>query len=206
MAPKRLARVGRRFGCVKSCGAQIRLSELSYNATSVALIYSLPNRRRPHRATSPQITNMKLSKTLHFALALALVLPLAALVARAQQPSREIVVTQANNGATVTLKVGETLVVRLPENSSTGYSRALVTFPNMPIYPVSQQTLAPAPAAGVPAIGAPKIAEWKFEVDEESTVGRTVWLKFLTLRPFAKGVETAGLWEVKVVVPATPVE
>ncbi len=93
-------------------------------------------------------------------------------------------------------------MVRLKEAPGTGYSRALVTFPDTPVRLISQQTLpAPATATGVPVVGAPVISEWKFEVAGEASFGRAVWLKFLQLRPFAKGVDNANLWEIKVSVP-----
>lgn len=140
------------------------------------------------------------------ALAFAVILPAAALVAKAQQSPAQVLATQASNGSTVTLQKDQILVVRLPENASTGYSRAFVTFPDMPISPLSHQTLAASPATGVPLVGVPKMVEWKFRVEGESKTDRAVWLKFLNLRPFAKGVETSGLWEIKVVVPPTTAE
>ncbi len=144
-------------------------------------------------------------------------LPLAAVVSLAQQPSAaphastvtngaEKIVTEAENGAAVTLNAGEVLVVRLKENPSTGYSRALVSFPDMPVRLISHQMLAPAPVGGVPVVGAPRIAEWKFVPTGEAKFGRTVWLKLLRLRPFAKGMDDANLWEIKVNVPPTPTQ
>ena len=151
------------------------------------------------------------------ALTFALVLPLATLAATAQQPDdgpatpdaavateQEKVVTEAGNGSAVTLSAGEVLVVRLNDTPSTGYSRALVSFPDMPVRLVSHRILAPAAAGAAPVVGAPRVAEWRFVVAGEAAHGRAVWLKFLRLRPFAKGVDAAGLWEVNVTVPPKP--
>ena len=120
----------------------------------------------------------------------------------------EKVVTEADNGSTVTLNASEVLVVRLEDNPSTGYSRALVSFPDMPIRLVSHQMVAQAPASvnGTPVVGAPSIHEWKFVVAGQAAFGRTAWLKFLRLRPFDKGIDTAGLWEIKVTVPQSPAQ
>jgi predicted secreted protein len=144
------------------------------------------------------------------ALGFAALLSLASLIATAQEATPvtepETLVTEADNGATVTLKPGAVLVVRLKENPSVGYSRALVSFPNMPVRLLSHKLLpnAAATAGGAPLAGAPSVGEWKFVAEGESTMGRAVWLKLLNLRPYAKGVDTTGLWEIKVVVPQTP--
>ncbi|BCM92678.1 hypothetical protein IAD21_04560 [Abditibacteriota bacterium] len=84
----------------------------------------------------------------------------------------------------------------------------MVAFPDMPIRLISDQKVPQTPdnADGPVLVGAPRVHEWKFVVAGEAKFGRAVWLKFLNLRPFAKGVETAGLWEVKVTVPAKPAE
>ncbi|HEX8552421.1 MAG TPA: protease inhibitor I42 family protein [Abditibacteriaceae bacterium] len=151
---------------------------------------------------------MKRLQRMGIASALAMALPFASFIvtARAQVASvTETVVTEADNGTAVTLNPGAVLVVRLSENPSTGYSRAMVSFPNMPIRLVSHRVLPKAASAdGAPVVGAPQVSEWRFVANGESAVGRATWLKFLTLRPFAKGVDTAGLWEVKVTVPGTP--
>jgi predicted secreted protein len=159
----------------------------------------------------------------HFALAawtFAVALPLAGLVAVAQQPvtqqpaaqaDREAVgvekiVTDADNGSAVTLSAGEVLVVRLNHAPSTGYSRALVSFADMPLRLVVHRILPQAPVAEgeVPVVGAARVAEWRFVAEGQAAIGRAMWLKFLHLRPFARGVETTGLWEVRVTVPPTP--
>ena len=138
---------------------------------------------------------------------LALVLPLVALVATAKSDaeSLEKVVTEADNGLAVTLNAGETLVVRLTDSPSTGYSRAVVTFADMPVRLVSQQMLPKAPAVdgGVPVVGSKRTSEWKFQVVGQAKYGRAVWLKMPILRPFAKGIDATGLWEIKVSVPAS---
>jgi predicted secreted protein len=153
---------------------------------------------------------MKKSRFVLVALAFALIVPLATLVSKAQQPGtpEEKVVTEADNGSSVTLDAGEVLVVRLKENPSTGYSRALVSFPNMPVRLMSYKMLdaAPATAGAAPLVGAPRVGEWRFAVAGEATYGRAIWLKLLTLRPFAKGIDGAGLWEIKVNVPKTPAQ
>jgi predicted secreted protein len=158
---------------------------------------------------------MKRSHHVPIALTFALIMPLATLVATAQQPAAPSsttdangtakVVTEADNGSTVTLGAGEVLVVQLKESPSTGYSRALVSFPDMPVRLVSHQLLPNAPTGngGVAAVGAPRVAEWRFVAAGDAAFGRTVWLKMLYLRPFAKGIENAGLWEIKVNVPKT---
>jgi predicted secreted protein len=148
-----------------------------------------------------------------------LIVPFAALVATAQQPAGapaggdavaanapQKLVTDAHNGADVTLNAGEVLVVRLNETAGTGYSRALVTFPEMPIRLISHQIVAKTPAApgAAPRVGGPKVSEWRFAVDGDAGFDRVVWLKLLHLRPFDKGVDTDGLWEVKVTVPKAP--
>ena len=163
---------------------------------------------------------MKRSYDVPVTCTLALILPLAAFFATAHQTNAEPaapsssdrangvekVVTEADNGSSVTLNLGEVLVVRLKETPATGFSRALVAFPDMPVRLLSHQLLSQAPVAagGAPVVGAPRIGEWKFVASDEASFGRAVWLKFLQLRPFAKGVDSNGLWEIKVTVPKTP--
>jgi predicted secreted protein len=137
-------------------------------------------------------------------------LPLASLVVKAQEqvePASETVVTEAHNGSAVTLDPGAVLVVRLSENPSTGYSRGMVSIPNMPIRLVSYRMLPKAVGPnGAPVVGSRRLAEWRFVASGESTTGRAAWLKFLTVHPAAKGVSADSLWEVRVSVPATPAE
>lgn len=152
---------------------------------------------------------MKRPSIFALALSLAVSVPLVAFVARAQQPdTTEIVATEAHNGGTVTLEAGDVLVVRLKDNSSTGYSRGFVSFANMPVRFVSQRTLPAAPASddGIPRVGAPRVSEWRFAASGRSSASRVVWLKLPLLRPYAAGIDENGLWEIKVTVPATPAQ
>lgn len=152
---------------------------------------------------------MKRSQFVALACTLASALPLAFMVkaqdndakVAAAEVAKTIIVTEVNNGAGVMLNEDEILVVRLKVTPGTGYSRALVTFPNMPVRLISHRILAAAPAGDVPVVGAPVISEWRFEVADKASYGKAVWLKFLQLQPFARGIDNANLWEIKVTVP-----
>ena len=109
------------------------------------------------------------------------------------------IVTDASSSSSVSLKAGDTLLVRLKSNPSTGYSWAALTFPDMPIRLVGQRVLPLAsPRAGGPVVGGPRTHEWKFVVSGRAPYTRSVWLKMLQLRPFERGTGEADLWEVNV--------
>ena len=114
-------------------------------------------------------------------------------------------VTDAQNGSALTLKAGETLIVRLNSNPSTGASWAFVDMSQMPIRLVSRRYLAakPANSSDAPIMGGGGIEEWKFVVSGRASYARSSYLKLLYLRSFEKGIKNARLWEIKVTVPAS---
>ena len=114
---------------------------------------------------------------------------------------RTRVLTEANRGSSVTLKTGETLMVRLPDNASTGNVWSLVTMPDSPVALRSQRRLRSKAATGV--VGAAGIHEFRFVAVGKAAFSRVTYLKLLQLRPFEKGIANATLWEIKVTIPAS---
>jgi len=110
-------------------------------------------------------------------------------------PKREIVVTDEDMGKTVNLGAGDTLVVRLRSNPSTGYSWYTVLAPSSLITLVGH-TYTPDRSPSRP-IGAGGVEEFRFR--RASAAQGAEWFRMLSLRPFERGVSDARLWEVQIV-------
>ncbi|MDI1475968.1 protease inhibitor I42 family protein [Polyangium sp. y55x31] len=114
--------------------------------------------------------------------------------ARAQ--AREIVVTNADNGHEVTLRRGDTLIVRVESNPTTGSSWYTVLAPGS-IVKVSRHLYNARPCPGG-AVGCGGVEEFRFTPTTNTTVQVAEWLRMLYLRPFEAGIEGATLWQVHV--------
>ena len=117
-------------------------------------------------------------------------------------PARTVVVTNANNEKSVTLAKGDTLVVRLASNPSTGFSWSVVYDPNGPLAPLGKTRYTPAPHPPH-ILGGGGTAEFRFTVLQSADSGEGEWLRLLYLRPFAPGVKDAQLWEINCTVQGT---
>ena len=110
------------------------------------------------------------------------------------------VVGETAKGQTIALASGDILIVRLPENPTTGYSWALVQMPQMPIRLLDQKYSTAPHAAGMTGVGGTHY--WRFIANGKVSFSRGTYLKLLSLRPFEKGIGDAKLWEIQVTIPA----
>ena len=87
--------------------------------------------------------------------------------------SAPLTVTDADNGKAVTLTAGQTLIVRLASNPTTGYEWQLQSADAAVIKPVGEAGFTPAPAP-TGMVGTGGIAEWRFEAVGEGTTTLTL--------------------------------
>ncbi len=119
--------------------------------------------------------------------------------------ARTITVTEANAEKTVTLHQGDTLVVRISSNRTTGYGWNVVYEPAGPLHLVGGTYVVPARRkTGPPMVGVPGMEVFRFTVPKAASFGQGGWLRLLYLRPFAAGVKDARLWEIKYSIVAAP--
>ena len=117
--------------------------------------------------------------------------------------ARTITVTEANAEKTVTLHQGDTLLVRLSSNRTTGYGWNVVYEPDGPLHLVSSAYLAPLPRkTGPPMVGVPGTEVFRFTVPRAASFGQGGWLRLLSLRPWVPGVKDAQMWEIKYTIAA----
>lgn len=111
------------------------------------------------------------------------------------------VLTDRDNGHSLTIHPGDTLKVRLSSNPSTGYSWCLVTNSSMPVQPIGTPrfTAAPQPAGHVIMAGASGMEEFRFKASGAS-YSEGMYLRLLSLRPFDRGITHAQLWEVNLTI------
>ena len=107
--------------------------------------------------------------------------------------ARTVLVTDANNEKAVTLAPGDTLVVRLAANVTTGYSWNVVYDPTGPLTLSGKPRYVETPhAPGI--VGSGGTSEFRFAVPRSAD--GTAWLRLLNLQPFMPGVKDAQLWEI----------
>jgi predicted secreted protein len=114
--------------------------------------------------------------------------------------SSSVTVTAADNGGAVSLHPGDTLAVRLEANPSTGYSWHALLAPDG-LFSLAGAAYEPTPRSPG-SFGGGGVQELRFVVGGEQGGGSSQggWLRLLSLRPFAPGVEGAELWEIQVTV------
>ena len=82
---------------------------------------------------------------------------------RDRPPGIEIVLTEADAGATLTVPTGARIVVRLASNPSTGYGWSEVAAPGPALRALGEPAFEKA-AAGGPVAGAPGVQVFRYEV------------------------------------------
>ncbi|MDI1450437.1 protease inhibitor I42 family protein [Polyangium sp. 6x1] len=105
--------------------------------------------------------------------------------------------TDADRGHEVTLRRGDTLVVRVQSNPSTGTSWYTVLAPGSIVKASGHRYSAgPCPHG---AVGCGGVEEFRFAPAMNVTTSQAAeWLRLLYLRPFEPGIEGATLWQVHV--------
>ena len=124
--------------------------------------------------------------------------------------AKTVTLTDADTGGTVHLRPGDTLVVRLAANPTTGYSWHLVwDFPDFlkvagpPKYAPSPPPARDAKRPALLMVGGGGVTEYRFAaVRLPAAHGLTYQqvVRLLSLRPFALGVAGARLWQTRVEV------
>ena len=129
----------------------------------------------------------------------SVVLALASVIAGfwpASAQAREVIVTNADSGHEVTLRRGDTLVVRVESNPTTASSWYTVLAANSLVKVSGHRYIAgPCPHG---AVGCGGVEEFRFAPTTNTTVQTAEWLRMLYLRPFEPGIEGATLWQVHV--------
>lgn len=101
--------------------------------------------------------------------------------------------TAADNGTTLSLRVGESLSVALSGNASTGYSWSL-KHSGAPVLVQSGTAAAEASATGL--VGAPEVTTWNFTAQQAGDAA----LQFEYRRPWEKDAAPAQAFAVTVSV------
>lgn len=103
--------------------------------------------------------------------------------------------TEADDGSTISMDVGETLVVTLESNPSTGYVWDVVDPLPVQLEPAGEPELLPAEDEDL--VGAPGSQEFTFDV----VAGGSGRLRLVYVRPWEDEVEPAETFEVTVEAP-----
>lgn len=110
-------------------------------------------------------------------------------------PAAALVLTAADSGKAVSLRVGESLSLSLEGNASTGYSWALAA-DGSPVLAQVGSAVATSTAAAPDVVGAPEVNRWTFAA--QKTGEATLRLEYR--RPWEKDTAAARTFEVKVSV------
>jgi inhibitor of cysteine peptidase len=109
---------------------------------------------------------------------------------------KEILVEKKDNGSRVELKKGQTLVVTLESNPSTGYSWEVAEGMGTVLQQQGEAEFQPAKTGDQPLVGAGGSETLRFDV---AAAGETT-LKLVYHRPWEKGVEPLETFSVQVIV------
>jgi predicted secreted protein len=113
-----------------------------------------------------------------------------------------VTVTEADRGKDITVPAGGILIVRLASNPTTGYRWHYVTAPDS-LFRLKEHAYQ-AQSAPPGFTGGGGAEELQFVVAEGAEPGseQAEWLRLLSLRSFAQGLEGATTWAVRLIVPA----
>jgi inhibitor of cysteine peptidase len=110
------------------------------------------------------------------------------------QGGNTVTLTEADNNGMVSLSVGDTLVVRLPSNPSTGYSWSVAqNNPGVPLQPIGSPSF--ERREDVPP-GAPGVQVFRFR----AAGGGSSFLRMIYHRPFEPGFDAARRWSAFVTI------
>ncbi len=124
-----------------------------------------------------------------------MVVLIALLTACDASPSHTIVVTDEANGTTVSLRPGQTLVVRLKANPTTGYRWELIKV-NQAILKLTGKAGYTPSISDQQIVGSGGTAEWRFEAVGSGTTVLTLHY----LRPWTSNAKPAKMFSLTVKV------
>jgi inhibitor of cysteine peptidase len=114
----------------------------------------------------------------------------------AEGPAGEVVLRAEDDGGEVALAVGQTLVVTLASNPTTGYGWQVAEGPGPVLAQVGEAVYQEAPQEGTPLVGVGGTETFRFEGKD---AGQTT-LRLEYRRPWEEGVDPVETFTVAVVV------